>query len=222
MGLYEQLSLALKEENRGLAMELCLTALDEKTISIMDLYQDILSPALNSIIQEYDGDEDNLIWKEHVRSGIIRGIIEASYPFVLKEAAEIGREMKESVIVMCPRYEEHEIGARMVSDFYTIAGYKSTFIGANTPEKTILKAIETIRPGIISISVTNYYNLVALKKTIDEIKNNFNYPIKFVVGGYAFNKNINAYKEVGADIQLKSFKDVLDLDKGVENSETSI
>lgn len=222
MGLYEQLSLALKEENRGLAMELCLTALDEKTISIMDLYQDILGPALNSIIQEYDGDEDNLIWKEHVRSGIIRGIIEASYPFVLKEAAEIGREMKESVIVMCPRYEEHEIGARMVSDFYTIAGYKSTFIGANTPEKTILKAIETIRPGIISISVTNYYNLVALKKTIDEIKNNFNYPIKFVVGGYAFNKNINAYKEVGADIQLKSFKDVLDLDKGVENSETSI
>lgn len=221
MGLYEQLSLALKEENRGLAMEVCLTALDEKTISIMDLYQDILSPALNSIIQEYDGDEDNLIWKEHVRSGIIRGIIEASYPFVLKEAAEIGREMKESVIVMCPRYEEHEIGARMVSDFYTIAGYKSTFIGANTPEKTILKAIETIRPGIISISVTNYYNLVALKKTIDEIKNNFNYPIKFVVGGYAFNKNINAYKEVGADIQLKSFKDVLDLDKGVENSETS-
>lgn len=222
MGLYEQLSLALKEENRGLAMELCLTALDEKTISVMDLYQEILSPALNSIIQEYDGDEDNLIWKEHVRSGIIRGIIEASYPFVLKEAAEIGREMKESVIVMCPRYEEHEIGARMVSDFYTIAGYKSTFIGANTPEKTILKAIETIRPGIISISVTNYYNLVALKKTIDEIKNNFNYPIKFVVGGYAFNKNINAYKEVGADIQLKSFKDVLDLDKGVENSETSI
>lgn len=222
MGLYEQLSLALKEENRGLAMELCLTALDEKTISIMDLYQDILSPALNSIIQEYDGDEDNLIWKEHVRSGIIRGIIEASYPFVLKEAAEIGREMKESVIVMCPRYEEHEIGARMVSDFYTIAGYKSTFIGANTPEKTVLKAIETIRPGIISISVTNYYNLVALKKTIDEIKNNFNYPIKFIVGGYAFNKNINAYKEVGADIQLKSFKDVLDLDKGVENSETSI
>ncbi len=220
--MYDELLAALKNEDRALAMEICFNALDKKQISVMDLYQNVLSPALNSIIHEYNGDEDNLIWKEHVRSGIIRGIIEASYPYVIKERKALGNEKNQNVIVMCPRFEEHEIGARMVSDFYTIAGYKTTFIGANTPERTILKAIEVIKPDIISISVTNYYNLVALKNTINTIKDKIQYQIRFVVGGYAFNNNPNAYREVGADIHLKNFSDVLDLDKGADVSETGI
>lgn len=216
--LYFDLIKFLKEEDKEHSLELCLDAIKNRDISVVELYESILVPALNSIIDEYDLDVENLIWKEHVRSGIIRTIIECAYPYVLKERDELGHRNKHSVIVMCPQYEDHELGARMVSDFFTIAGYNTTFIGANTPEDSLLKAIKTILPTYVCISVTNHYNLVATKKTIEKIKKHIDFDIKFILGGSAFGSNPNMYKEVGGDMVLKNFQDILNLDKGVESN----
>lgn len=208
----------LKDEDKESALNLCISYLEEKKLSVIELYELILTPALNNIIMEYEGDDDNLIWNEHVRSGIIRSIVECVYPYVLKEKKELGIKDMGKVIVMCPRFEDHELGARMVSDFFTIAGYDTTFIGANTPEKTIINAIQAIQPKYISMSVTNYYNLVATKKTIDHIKDSVSTDIKFLLGGYAFTSNPNAYKEVGGDLLLRSFNDIINLSKGDESN----
>lgn len=214
--LYEEFLGHLKEENKEKALILCLESLEKNYISVVELYESILRPAINSIVDDFE-DEEELIWKEHVRSGIIRTIIESAYPFVLKERDKRAEVNGERVIVMCPRFEDHELGARMVSDFFIIAGYDSVFIGSNTPEKTIIKAVEEVKPKYISISVTNYYNLIATKKTIDVIKNKFKSGIKFLVGGQAFESNPGAYKEVGGDLLLKSFDDILELKRvGVE------
>lgn len=208
--LYEEFLGHLKREDKEKALMLSLESLEKNNISVIELYQGILGPALNSIIDEFKNDED-LIWKEHVRSGIIRTIIESAYPFVLKERDKRAELNGEKVIVMCPRFEDHELGARMVADFFTIAGYDSIFIGANTPEKTIIKAVEKVKPKYISMSVTNYYNLISTKKTINIIKENFKHEIKFLLGGQAFDSNPEAYKEIGGDLLLKSFDDILGL-----------
>lgn len=213
--LYESLLTSLKEENKEKALNICLTALKEKTVTIVDLYQSILSPVLNHIIAEYPNDED-LIWREHVRSGIVRNIVEAAFPYVLEERDRLGESNKENVIIMCPDYEDHDLGARMISDFFTIAGYNSTFIGAKTPIKTILRAVEIISLKYLCISVTNYYNLISVKKTIESIKSSTNKNIKFLLGGSAFISNPNAHKEVGGDYLLNSFQDIINLSKGVE------
>ena len=213
--LYEKLLDYLKQEDKEKALDLCISSLENGDISVVDLYQSVLRPALNNIIKEYLDDEDNLIWKEHLRSGIIRTIVENSYPYVLKERDKIGNKNGDKVIVMCPRFEDHDLGARMVSDFFTIAGFETTFIGANTPERTILKAIQSIKPKYLSISVTNYYNLIATKKTIEQIKNAFEYKIIFLLGGNAFNSDPNTYKDVGGDFLLKSFEEILNLSRKV-------
>ncbi len=214
--LYERVLDFLKNEDKENALNLCMKSLENNEIGVVELYETILTPALNNIIDENEGDEENLIWKEHVRSGIVRTIIECTYPYVLRERNKTGNYNNKSVIVMCPQFEDHELGARMVSDFFTIAGYKTTFIGANTPETTILKAIETIRPAYVCISVTNHFNLVATKKTIEKIKNTLDFNIKFILGGNAFALDPGIYKKVGGDIVLKSFQDILGLDEGDE------
>lgn len=216
--LYEELMEFLRVEDKENSLKVCMAALENGHISIFDLYESVLTPALNSIIDEYEIDLESLIWKEHVRSGIIRTIVECAYPYVIKERDNLGYKNNSSAIIMCPKFEEHELGARMVADFFTIAGYETTFIGANTPENTILKAIETIKPSYICISVTNHFNLVATKKTIEQIKQKFDINIKFVLGGYAFISDPTMYKKVGGDILLKSFNDILELHKGVENN----
>lgn len=213
MNLYEELFGFLKLQDKENALNLCMKVLEEGSINIIDLYNDILAPVLNNIVDEYDEDE-TLIWKEHVRSGIIRTIIENAYPYVIKEQKRQMKKDKGNVIVMCPRFEDHEIGARMATDFFTIAGYNSIFIGGNTPEQTMLKAIEDLKPKYISMSVTNYYNLIAAKKTIDLIKMKFQQDIKFLVGGYAFSSQSGYYKDIGADMLVNSYQDILDLEQG--------
>lgn len=212
--LYEKLLNYLQQENKEKSLELCMEALKSGEIEVVELYEEVLTPALNNIMHENLDEVDNLIWKEHVRSGIIRTIIENSFSYVLKDKIKYNFNQGENVIVMCPRLEDHDIGARMVSDFFTIAGYNATFIGANTPESTILKAIESIEPKYISMSITNYYNLVATKKTIDRIKEK-NPNIIFLLGGYAFNSNTNIYKDIGGDYLLKSYQDILNLSRKV-------
>lgn len=212
--LYKELLGFLKLEDKDNALKLCIDSLENGIVSVIELYKNILSPALNSIVDEYEED-DTLIWKEHVRSGIIRTIIENAYPYVIKERKDRGNGNLGKVIVMCPRYEDHEIGARMATDFFTIAGYDATFIGGNTPEQTMLKAVEDIKPKYISMSVTNYYNLIAARKTIDLIREKFDYGLKFILGGYAFVSNPEYYKDIGGDMLLTEFEDILDLAKGV-------
>jgi len=34
-----------------------------------------------------EGDADVCVWKEHVRTSIVRTVVEAAYPYVVKEAA---------------------------------------------------------------------------------------------------------------------------------------
>lgn len=214
--LYERVLDLIKNEDRENALDLCMKSLENNEISVVELYESILAPALNNIIDENEGDEEKLIWKEHVRSGIVRTIIECTYPYVLRERNKIGKFKNKSVIVMCPKFEDHELGARMVSDFFTILGYKTTFIGSNTPETTILKALETIQPTYVCISVTNYYNLVSTKKTIEKIKNTLDFKAKFVLGGYAFTSDPSLLNKVGGDILLRNFQDISSLDEGDE------
>lgn len=209
----------LKEQDKENATKLCLNYLEKEELTVTELYEKVLTPALNNIIFEFVDNEDELIWNEHVRSGIIRSIVELSYPHVLKER-KANKNNNINVIVMCPRFEDHELGARMVADFFTIAGFNTTFIGSNTPEKTVLKAVQSIKPKYIVISVTNYFNLVATKKTMELINSSTDKSIKYILGGSAL-KDESELKNIGGDYLLRSYNDILNLE-GVDDDEVGI
>lgn len=211
--LYQEVLQALQKENKERAVTLCLDALDSRQVSVVELYEMILVPGLANVIEEYPETEE-LIWREHVRSGIIRTIIESAYPYILAEQKKTDKK-KGKVIVMCPEYEDHELGARMVADYFRLAGYESTFIGARTPERTVLKAIEIVRPKYLSISVTNYFNLISVKRTIEHIKAAIDYDLIFIVGGRAFDKNPAAFQQVGAHMLMNDYTDIEKIEKEV-------
>jgi len=184
-----------------------LKALRENQLGVLDLYEDVLKTSLYNI--DCDEFDSECIWKEHVKSSIVRSIIENTYEFVLKEKSKY--ETRESkVLVVCPSEEYHEIGARMAHDYFIINGFDSTFIGANTPLDVILNAVQYKKPTHIAISVTNYYNVVTAKKIIDEIKK-INTDIKVIAGGQAF-KNEDALRSCQVDQYVETFEDI----KGLE------
>lgn len=209
---YKEFYDLLETENREQCIEFVMSKLTEKQLDIVTLYEDILKPALNNMECRLD-EKDMCIWKEHIRSSIIRSVIECSYPFVLKEKNEKlanidNIENLKKIAIICPDGEYHELGARMVSDFFMLCGYNSLFIGGSTPKEEFISVIDYLDLKFIAISVTNPYNLVAAKRTIQQIREKCKGNIKVIVGGNAFTNKPEMYKDVGADIYLDTFKDI--------------
>jgi len=198
-----ELNTHIREENRESAVKEALRLLDSKETSIIELYEDALAPSLHEIDCQ-DGDNE-CIWKEHVKTAIVRTIVELCYPYVLQESKKTKPKGKKTLVV-CPTEEYHEIGAKMAHDFFLISGYNSTFIGANTPLQVILNAVEFTTPNYIAISVTNYYNIVHAKRIVKAIKA-VNDKVVILAGGQAF-KDQYSLAAVGADFHVTSFESI--------------
>jgi methanogenic corrinoid protein MtbC1 len=206
----------LDQDNKEDAVKYILNKLQSKEIDVINLYCNILTSALNQMVCKPE-EEKIAVFKEHVQTAIVRTILECSYPYILEKREEVGREKRGSAIILCPPEEYHDLGARMVSDFFTIAGYETIFVGSNTPYQDILYSLQIMKPEIIAISVSNYYNLVAAKRMISEIKQITTLSAKIVVGGYAFHDDDSKYKLIGADYYAKTYDDIIRLtEKGVQ------
>lgn len=205
--LYVEFVRLLEGEDRAGAVKFALSKLDSGELDIPTLYSGLLAPSLNDMVCHED--PDTCIWKEHVRSSLIRAIVESCYPYVLKQRkAGPGRTHGDRVLVVCPTEEYHELGARMVADFFTLHGYEVTFIGANTPRGVILSAARHVRPRYLAVSVTNYCNLFDAQRVIAAVRKELGTSVKVVVGGNAFKRNKGVASEIGADLELQTFTDI--------------
>jgi methanogenic corrinoid protein MtbC1 len=212
--LPEFLKLAEAEDRQG-CVEWALSRLDSGAVDIVTLYEQILAPSLNEMKCK-DAGAAVCVWKEHVRSSIVRTVIECCYPQVMKEqAARAGAPKKkandrsaENVVVVCPSGELHEIGARMVADFFTLCGCNSTFVGANTPLEDFLAAVEHIKPRYVCVSVTNYFNLVAARSVVSRIRTAAGKDVTILAGGQAFRNNPTTAEQMGADRLVGGFGDI--------------
>ena len=209
--LYEQFLAYLDKQDKERCVTFVLDKLSNKEIDVVTLYEELLGPSLR---EQYCHDTGTgiCIWAEHVRTSIIRTIIECCYPYLIRERKKSStRNSGKKAIVTCPSEEYHEIGARMVADFFTLCGYDVTFIGANTPREEIFSVLEIICPDFIAISVTNYYNLVAARKMISrlvEIRAETEQRFEIIVGGIAFQDNPGSPAEMNADRLLHTFADI--------------
>ncbi len=181
----------------------------EEGMPVNLLYERVLTPALNSVFV-CRANESEMIWREHVMTGIVRSAVEASFPYVLRARdalhldAPLGR-----VMLACPEEEYHELGARMGADFYTMAGYEAIFIGANTPKSNILSAARELKPDIVNLSISNYLNLVPLERMIADLRSALPVGTKINVSGGAFRLTKKAAEDFGADALVNTYDDIV-------------
>lgn len=200
-----------EDNNKDMCVELTIKSLHKNAITIPDLYEKVLRPALYSIDDCVDKD-NGCIWKEHVKTSIVKTVIESIYPFVIKLKKQV-EPLNIKVIFVCPEKEYHEIGLRMMSDFFTLNGYDTIFIGSNSPKDQIITAILFANPKYIAISVTDYYLLFEAQKMIQKIKSTYDKNIIVIVGGLAFKHNLDSVSKIGGDIYLETYEDVVSLAK---------
>lgn len=200
--MFETFYEAFDKLDKERSVQLAFDALNNQKITIVELYEGILRRSL-AHLSDKESDPTHKIWKEHIQSSIVRTILEMAYPFVLKERSS---KVLGSAAVVCPDQEQHELGARMVADYLTLLGYRTYFVGRNTPRNEFIDLISEMNMDIIAMSVTNYYNISAAIKTIQLIRQSGNFP-KILVGGIAVANNPQAFE--GLNVTLtQSFEDL--------------
>jgi methanogenic corrinoid protein MtbC1 len=210
--LYDDFASYLNREDKESCVRLVLSSLESHAIDTLTLYNEILAPAIYAEVCT-ENQPEICVWEEHVRTSIVRTIIECCYPHIVRERDKrYGSTSKGKAVVVCPPGELHDIGARMVADFFTLCGFTAIFVGANTPQEDILNAILHVRPEYVAISVTGSFNLVVARNTLARVASlKPGLPFKVILGGQACLHNSRICQQMGSDMVLDTFADIQNL-----------
>lgn len=104
------------------------------------------------------------------------------------------------MVAACAAGEMHEMGLRMVADMFELEGWDTYYLGANTPNDSILQTIIDLKPDMVALSASIHYNLVAVKDLIRLIRNTPDISnIKIIVGGRPFLLAPKLWMKIGTD-----------------------
>jgi methanogenic corrinoid protein MtbC1 len=176
---------------------------------IADIYEHIF------IITQY---EVGLLWQtnkitvahEHFCTAATQDNMSALYPYISAD------DKKEAKILACTvAGDTHEIGIRMVSDYFEMNGWDCYYLGANMPDINIISAAKEQQVNVLGISVTMPYYLGKVKNLIKKIKNDEALrDLKILVGGYPFTLVPNLWKRVGAHGWARDAREAVALGNG--------
>jgi MerR family transcriptional regulator, light-induced transcriptional regulator len=169
--------------DRAGAIALALEAVAAGRISVADLYTQVIGPYLSKIGSRWQHGSER-VWQEHFATHVARTIVEALYPTVIQEAATVPRAGR-TVLLVCPPREQHELGLRMLSDRFELAGWDAVFLGADTPVEEIVAASVAVHADLVALSVSTIFERVELRCFIDTLHEALP-GTRVVIGGPAF------------------------------------
>ena len=138
--------------------------------------------------------------QEHYCSAATQLIMSLLYPRIF-DTKKIGR----TLVAACVQGDLHEIGIRVVSDFFEIEGWDTFYLGANTPTSGILDTLAQRRAHVLALSATMTFHVRAVAEVIRAVRGAAaSRKVKILVGGYPFNVAPTLWQAVGADAYAPS------------------
>lgn len=183
----------LLEGNRHLASRRIRDAVDGGT-SIRDIYQNVFEPVQHEIGRLWQTNRISVA-EEHYCTAATQLIMSQLYPQMF------GREKNGlRMVATCVGSELHEIGVRMVADFFEMEGWDTFYLGANVPITSIIRTLKEKSAHLLAVSVTMTFHVRAVKELIRAIRAEKTLAhVRILVGGYPFKVDPELWKYVGAD-----------------------
>ncbi|MFV9506611.1 MAG: cobalamin B12-binding domain-containing protein [Oscillochloridaceae bacterium umkhey_bin13] len=208
METYENYLAALRAGDRRLALNTARTAIANGA-DIRDLYLDVLQPAMYEVGRLWEINQFTVA-QEHLATAITQSVMAQIYASVLCQPP-IGRTM----VATCIGGELHELGIRMVADFFEIEGWDVYYLGANMPTGDVLSMIEQRRAHLLAISVTLGGHVLQVRELIDAVRASpMGRRIKIMVGGQPLNRSPEAWRAIGADFTASNAREAVELAMG--------
>lgn len=184
---------ALLEGDRAGAARLTTDAMEGGT-PLADLYTHVFEPVLREVGRMWQMDEIGVA-EEHFCTSATRDVM-AQARLRLREAPVRDR----SVVTTAVAGDLHELGARMVADFFELAGWTTRHLGANTPTRDLLDAMRLWKPDVLAVSTQGGGRVRAAAELVAAVRADPAVGGTIVlIGGTPFARHPNLIETVGAD-----------------------
>jgi MerR family transcriptional regulator, light-induced transcriptional regulator len=157
-GFEEALAQAIHGHDRAGAVSLALRALSDRSVSLEGLHA-TLTQILVDIGSGWQSGTTE-VWQEHLVTGIVRTIVEAS---ALEVDALAPEHRHATVVLAAPGDEYHDLGLRMLADRFSLAGWRSHFLGAALPVEEAVAAVRELHADAVALSASTHFHRLSLK-----------------------------------------------------------
>jgi len=183
----------LLQNNRRQASRLILDTV-EKGVTVHDIYLKVFQPVQHEIGRLWQTNQISVA-QEHFCTAATQMIMSQLYPYIFTS-----EKNGHKLIATCVGGELHEIGVRMVADFFEMDGWDTYYLGANTPAESIIQTIEAVKGDILAVSASMTFNINETRRLIDKVKDaDPGKRVRVLVGGRPFNLAQDLWQSVNAD-----------------------
>ncbi|MCF8334892.1 MAG: cobalamin-dependent protein [Bacteroidales bacterium] len=184
---------ALLRGDRQTAHKLIMDAV-ESGVKVKDIYLHVFQPSQYEIGRLWLNNQISVA-KEHFASAATQQIMAQLYPYIFSS-----RKIGKSMVAATVGGELHEIGIRMVADFFEMEGWDTYYLGANTPAESIVQAAKEYKADLVALSAAMPFHRSKLKEIIKEIRQQIgDSSLKIMIGGNAIKNNTTDWQWFGAD-----------------------
>lgn len=191
--LAKQYLAALLAGDRNKALSLIKSAVDSG-YDLRDIYLEVFQRVQHEVGRLWQLRMISVA-QEHFCTSATQVIMAQFYPSIFASSPRKGYRMMGCSV----GGELHEMGIRMVSDFFEMEGWETVYLGANTPRMDIIDAVRRFQPSLLCISATLGLHLSEVRNLIQAVKNEVGSKIKVMVGGYPFNISTDLWQRLAAD-----------------------
>ncbi len=121
-------------------------------------------------------------------------------------------QRQHTLVAACVGEELHQVGVRMVADFFEMGQWRTYCMGANTPASAIVSAVVERDADLLALSATMSLHVEEVAEIIRQLREDERTAqVKVMVGGYTFNTAPELWKRVGADGYASNARDAVTL-----------
>jgi methanogenic corrinoid protein MtbC1 len=183
---------ALLDGKRHVASHLIRQSVEEGA-SIREIYLQVFQRSQHEIGRLWQTNQLSVA-QEHYCTAATQLIMSQLYPYIFASEKN-GR----TLVATCVSGDLHEIGVRMVSDFFEMEGWDTFYLGASTPKPDLLRTLAQRRADVLAISATMTFHVRAVADLIEAVRSEHGDRVKVLVGGYPFNVDPDLWHRIGAD-----------------------
>jgi len=143
--------------------------------------------------------------QEHLATAITQSVMAQLYNHVFANPS-VGR----TLVATCIGGELHELGIRMVADFFEIEGWDVYYLGANVPASDVVATVADRKADLLAISITLNTHVPLARDLIRALRASpAGKNVKVMVGGQPVNRAPEIYRAMGADLTAPNAREAV-------------
>ena len=196
--------LAILEGDRRAASRVVMDAV-AGGVSIRDAYNHILLPVQREVGRMWHINELSVA-EEHFATATTRSVM-AQLCALAKAREPVGL----TLIVAAAEGNTHDLGVRVVADFFELAGWRVIELGADVPAVDLVRAVVDYGADAVAISGAMPSQISTIEDSVSMLRRDLSPCPVIIVGGPAFGGCPESATRIGADGYAASAEEAIEL-----------